>query len=54
MLVQTHAPRKEGTKERKNKVALTTTIDGPEGASISTERKMPRITEKIPIKVHII
>ena len=39
------------TGDKKNNTALTTTIEGPDGASISTDRKIPIITESIPITV---
>lgn len=37
--------------ERKNKTELTTTIAGPEGVSNSTDKKIPKITDIIPIIV---
>ena len=39
--------------ERKKSIALIMTIDGPDGASNSTERNTPEITEIIPTKVAI-
>ena len=37
--------------DTKNKIELTTTIDGPEGKSICTDKYIPKTTEKIPINV---
>ena len=39
------------TGDKKNNTALTTTIEGPDGASISIDRKIPIITESIPMTV---